>query len=36
MENTPASSEDNRRITIIVRPSNSDTIEIIRDQVAAP
>ena len=36
MENTPASSEDNRRITIIVRPANSDTIEIIRDQVAAP
>lgn len=36
MENTPASSEDNRRITIIVRPSNADTIEIIRDQIAAP
>jgi chemotaxis protein MotB len=36
MENTPVDSEDNRRITIIIRPANTDTVEIIRDQVAAP
>lgn len=36
LENTPRESEDNRRISIIVRPGNNDTVELIRDQVSAP
>lgn len=36
MEGLPRESDDNRRISIIIRPGTNDTIELIRDQVAAP